>query len=102
MTATVICGDNFFSENAEAALADVESALSQQAAFVLAVQQRLDRTLVEAESIRELDPEMAKLLEAREADPLTPDPIRLWRRVLGRQTDERKWLAFYPPDPRRN
>lgn len=42
------------------------------------------------------------VLEAREADPLTPDPLRLWRRVLGRQTDDRKWLALYPPEPRLN
>jgi len=42
------------------------------------------------------------VLDAREADPLTPDPDRLWRGVLARQTDDRKWLAFFPPDPRRN
>ncbi|HEX6236592.1 MAG TPA: D-alanyl-D-alanine carboxypeptidase family protein [Acidimicrobiales bacterium] len=76
------------SADAEAALADVESALSQQAAFVLAVQQRLDRTLVEAESIRELDPEMAKLLEEREAE-LAAALRELDPEVLAQRAQER-------------
>jgi peptidoglycan hydrolase CwlO-like protein len=54
--------------DAEGALGDVQAALSQQAAFVLAVQQRLDRTLAEAEGLRDLDPALAEQLKAREAE----------------------------------
>ena len=53
---------------AEAALADVEEALSQQAAFVLAVQQRLDRTLSEAEWLKDIDPALAEELLARQEE----------------------------------
>ena len=51
---------------AAAALTDLESAQSQQAAFVLEVQDRLDRTLSEAEALAKIDPALAAQLEAEQ------------------------------------
>jgi LAS superfamily LD-carboxypeptidase LdcB len=51
---------------AEAALADLESALSQQAQFVIAVEQRIDQRLGEAASLARLDPALAQQITARE------------------------------------
>jgi LAS superfamily LD-carboxypeptidase LdcB len=52
----------------EAGLVDLEAAVSAQAAFVGAVEARLDRQLAEAEALASVDPAMAKRLKAREAD----------------------------------
>src|ERR687897_684680 len=49
-----------------AALTDLESAQSQQAAFVLEVQDRLDRKLSEAEALAKIDPALAAQLEAEQ------------------------------------
>src|ERR671912_915535 len=49
-----------------AALTDLESAQSQQAAFVLEVQARLDRKLSEAEALAKIDPALAAQLEAEQ------------------------------------
>jgi peptidoglycan hydrolase CwlO-like protein len=54
--------------DAEAALADLESALSQQAIFIGEVERRLDQRLGEAASLADLDPELAEQLAAREAE----------------------------------
>jgi peptidoglycan hydrolase CwlO-like protein len=54
--------------DAEAALADLNSALSQQARFVLEVERRLDRRLAEAEGLADIDPELAAQILAREAE----------------------------------
>src|SRR5918994_959086 len=51
-----------------AALTDLESAQSQQAAFVLEVQDRLDRKLSEAEALAKIDPALAARLEAVRRD----------------------------------
>jgi hypothetical protein len=54
--------------DAEAALANLNSALSQQARFVLEVERRLDQRLSEAEALADLDPELAAQILAREAE----------------------------------
>jgi septal ring factor EnvC (AmiA/AmiB activator) len=53
--------------DAEAALANLNSALSQQARFVLEVERRLDQRLSEAQALADLDPELAAQILAREA-----------------------------------
>jgi peptidoglycan hydrolase CwlO-like protein len=53
---------------AEAAYADVESAVGQQAIFVAEVQRRLDRNLAEAQGLQNTDPELAARIMAREAE----------------------------------
>jgi hypothetical protein len=53
---------------AEAALADLESALSQQMRFLLEVERRLNQRLSEAQGLAELDPELAAQILAREAE----------------------------------
>lgn len=54
--------------DAEAALADVESAVSQQVRFIMEVERRLDQRLAEAQGLAELDPAMAARILAREAE----------------------------------
>lgn len=54
-------------EAAETALIDLESALSQSALFAVRVEERLDQTLAEADSLAEVDPVLAAQLQAREA-----------------------------------
>jgi LAS superfamily LD-carboxypeptidase LdcB len=53
---------------AAAALDDLEAAQSQEAAFVLEVQARLDRNLAEAEAVARIDPALARQLKARESE----------------------------------
>jgi hypothetical protein len=53
---------------AEAALADVEAAVGQQAAFVAEVQRRLDLQLAEADALENTDPARAAEIRAREAE----------------------------------
>ncbi|HEY8523583.1 MAG TPA: M15 family metallopeptidase [Acidimicrobiales bacterium] len=53
---------------AEAALADLEGALSQQMRFVLEVERRLNQRLSEAQGLAEIDPELAAQILAREAE----------------------------------
>jgi LAS superfamily LD-carboxypeptidase LdcB len=54
--------------DAEAALADLRSAVSQQVRFVLDVERRLDQRLYEAENLADLDPGLAGQILAREAE----------------------------------
>ena len=54
--------------NAAAALEDLEAAQSQEAAFVLEVQARLDQNLAEAEALAAIDPTLAAQLKAQESD----------------------------------
>jgi peptidoglycan hydrolase CwlO-like protein len=53
--------------DAEAALANLNSALSQQARFVLEVERRLDQRLSEASALADVDPALAAQILAREA-----------------------------------
>ena len=53
---------------ASAALADVESAVGQQAAFAAEVQRRLDHRLSEADALQNTNPELAEEIRAREAE----------------------------------
>jgi hypothetical protein len=53
---------------ADAAYADVESAVSQQAAFAVAIDQRLDQQLAEADALEHTNPELAAQIRAREAE----------------------------------
>lgn len=53
---------------AEAALADLESALSQAAQFAAEVERRLDQRLAEAGSLADIDPELAAQILARESE----------------------------------
>jgi hypothetical protein len=55
-------------DQAAAALEDVEAAQSQEAAFVLEVESRLDQNLAEAEALASIDPALAAQLKAQEAD----------------------------------
>jgi D-alanyl-D-alanine carboxypeptidase len=50
------------------ALEDLEAAQSQEAAFVMELQARLDQNLAEAEALARIDPALAAQLKAREAD----------------------------------
>jgi hypothetical protein len=52
----------------EAALADVESAVGQQAAFAAEVERRLDQRLAEADALQNTDPARAEEIRAREAE----------------------------------
>jgi LAS superfamily LD-carboxypeptidase LdcB len=52
---------------AETALANLESALSQQALFAVEVEARIDQRLAEAASIEQFDPALAEQIRAREA-----------------------------------
>jgi LAS superfamily LD-carboxypeptidase LdcB len=52
----------------EAELADLEAAVSQQAEFIEAVNDRLDRNLSEADALSDLDPELAARLRDDQAD----------------------------------
>jgi D-alanyl-D-alanine carboxypeptidase len=54
-------------DEAAAALEDLEAAQSQEAAFVLEVQARLDRNLAEAEALAAIDPALAAQLKAQES-----------------------------------
>jgi hypothetical protein len=54
-------------DEADAALEDLEAAQSQEAAFVLEVQARLDRNLAEAEALAAIDPALAAQLKAQES-----------------------------------
>ena len=54
--------------DAEAALADLNSALSQQVRFILEVERRLDQRLSEAEALADVDPALAAQILAREAE----------------------------------
>lgn len=53
---------------ADAAYADVEAAVGQQAAFVVEVQRRMDQRLAEADMLKDVDPELAEQIRAREAE----------------------------------
>jgi hypothetical protein len=53
---------------AAAALADVNAAVSQQAAFAVAVDLRLDQQLAEADALENTNPELAAQIRAREAE----------------------------------
>jgi hypothetical protein len=53
---------------AAAALADVSAAVSQQAAFAVAVDLRLDQQLAEADALQNTNPELAEQIRAREAE----------------------------------
>ncbi|HET6774882.1 MAG TPA: M15 family metallopeptidase [Acidimicrobiales bacterium] len=53
---------------AAAALADVNAAVSQQAAFAVAVDLRLDQQLAEADALQNTNPELAEQIRAREAE----------------------------------
>jgi hypothetical protein len=53
---------------AEAALADLESSVSQEVQFILEVERRLDQRLSEAQGLAELDPALAARILAREAE----------------------------------
>jgi peptidoglycan hydrolase CwlO-like protein len=55
-------------DKAAAALEDLEAARSQEAAFVLEVQARLDRNLAEAEALAAIDPALAAQLKAQESE----------------------------------
>jgi len=55
------------SDEAAAALEDLEAAQSQEAAFVLEVQARLDQKLAEAEALASIDPGLAAQLKAQES-----------------------------------
>ncbi|HET6836237.1 MAG TPA: M15 family metallopeptidase [Acidimicrobiales bacterium] len=55
-------------DKAAAALEDLEAAQSQEAAFVLEVEARLDQNLAEAEALASIDPALAEQLKARELD----------------------------------
>jgi D-alanyl-D-alanine carboxypeptidase len=55
-------------DKAAAALEDLEAAQSQEAAFVLEVQARLDRNLAEAEALAAIDPALAAQLKAQESE----------------------------------
>jgi hypothetical protein len=52
----------------QAALTDVEAAVSQQVAFAVEVQRRLDRNLAEAAALEDVDPALAERIRAREAE----------------------------------
>lgn len=39
------------------------------------------------------------VVDTESADAFTDDPDDLWRRVLSRQPDPLRWVAWYPPDP---
>jgi septal ring factor EnvC (AmiA/AmiB activator) len=54
--------------DAEAALADLESALSQQAQFAAEVERRLNQRLTEGHTLAEIDPELAAQVLAREQE----------------------------------
>jgi peptidoglycan hydrolase CwlO-like protein len=54
--------------DAEAALADLQSAVSQQVQFIADVEQRLAQRLSEAQSLADIDPELAAQILAREAE----------------------------------
>ena len=53
---------------AEAALDELVATLSAQSLFVLAVEERLDANLAEAEALEDLDPEAAEALREREGE----------------------------------
>jgi hypothetical protein len=53
---------------AEAAFADVEAAVGQQAAFAAEVQRRLDQRLAEADMLQNTDPALAEQIRLREAE----------------------------------
>src|ERR687892_2789676 len=53
--------------DAAAALEDLEAAQSQEAAFVLEVQARLDQNLAEADALASIDPALAAQLRAQES-----------------------------------
>jgi len=55
-------------DDAAAALEDLEAAESQEAAFVLEVQSRLDQNLAEADALAAIDPALAAQLRAQESD----------------------------------
>lgn len=54
--------------DAEAALADLQAATSQQAEFIGQVNQRLEAGLYEAEALKNIDPALAAELSARQAE----------------------------------
>lgn len=54
--------------DAEAALADLRSALSQQALFAVQVEERLQQRLAEAASLEQIDPALAEQIRAREGE----------------------------------
>src|ERR671918_549990 len=54
-------------DEAAAALEDLEAAQSQEAAFVLEVQARLDQNLAEADALASIDPALAAQLRAQES-----------------------------------
>ena len=53
---------------AAAALADVEAAVGQQAAFAAEVERRLEQRLAEADALQDVDPARAEEIRAREAE----------------------------------
>jgi hypothetical protein len=55
-------------DKAAAALEDLEAAQSQEAAFVLEVQTRLDQNLAEADALASIDPALAAQLRAQESE----------------------------------
>jgi chromosome segregation ATPase len=58
-------------DKADAALEDLEATQSQEAAFVLEVQARLDQNLAEAEALAAIDPALAAQLKALESEIAT-------------------------------
>ncbi|HEX2562296.1 MAG TPA: M15 family metallopeptidase [Acidimicrobiales bacterium] len=58
-------------DEASAALKDLEAAQSQEAAFVLEVQARLDQNLAEAEALAAIDPALAAQPKAQESEIAT-------------------------------
>jgi LAS superfamily LD-carboxypeptidase LdcB len=54
--------------DASAAFADMRSAVSQQAAFAVEVDRRLDQHLAEADALQATNPELAEQIRAREAE----------------------------------
>ncbi len=55
----------------ESELIDLEGAQSQQALFIAQVQERLDKNLSEAEALKDIDPELAASIQARESEVAT-------------------------------
>ncbi|MCZ2109718.1 MAG: YqgE/AlgH family protein [Dehalococcoidia bacterium] len=51
---------------------------------------------------REIGEEAWFVVEADADDPFTPEPDRLWHRVLRRQRGRLAMFAYFPPDPAMN
>ena len=55
----------------ESELVDLQGAQSQQALFIAQVQERLDKNLSEAEALKDIDPDLAASIQARESEVAT-------------------------------